>query len=84
MKALSNKINIPLLIGAVGLLVYFLIDLATILSGRAVLVGPIYPLYISIGVSVLTILVFLSSFIARTLWERKHREEMLGNGEHVR
>ena len=61
MKPFSNKVNIPLLIIAVGLLRYFLIDLATILNGIAVISSPVYPLYISIGVSALGVLLFTFS-----------------------
>ena len=70
MKPFSNKVNIPLLIIAVGLLGYFLVDLATILSGIAVISGPVYPLYISIGVSALGVMSFVSSTMAMIKWER--------------
>ena len=69
MKPFSNKFNVLLLIIAIGLLVYFLIDLATILSGVAIISGPIYPLYISIGISALTVLSFVTSIRARIKWE---------------
>jgi len=74
MKPFSNKVNIPLLIIAVGLLVYFLIALLTILTGVAQLVGPIYPLYISIGILIIVILGIVSSIRARLKWEFKHKE----------
>ncbi len=66
----SNKINIPLLIVAVALLTYFLITLISILSEKAILVGSIYPLYISIGVIVLNILGILASIRARKRCDR--------------
>lgn len=72
MKPFSNKINIPLLIIAIGLLGYFIIALTTILTGVAQLVGPIYPLYISIGVLILSILGIVASINARGKWERNH------------
>ena len=72
MKPFSNKINIPLLIIAIGLLGYFIIALTTILTGVAQLVGPIYPLYISIGVLILSVLGIVASINARGKWERKH------------
>ncbi len=75
MKPFSNTVNIPLLIIATGVLAYFLIDLETIVRGIAVITGPIYPLYISIGVSVLTIMLIISSILARIKWERDHKEE---------
>ena len=61
MNRLSNKFNVVLLIVTMGLLVYFLIDLATILSGVAIITGTIYPLYLTIGflVFVILALVFL-------------------------
>ena len=49
MKPFSNKFNVTLLIITIALLAYFLVDLATVLSGIAVISGPIYPLYITIG-----------------------------------
>lgn len=72
MKPFSNKINIPLLVIAIGLLGYFIIALTTILTGVAQLVGPIYPLYISIGVLILSILGIVASIYARGKWERNH------------
>ena len=75
MKPFSNTVNIPLLIIAIGVLAYFLIDLETIVRGIAVITGPIYPLYISIGVSILTIMLIISSILARIKWERDHKEE---------
>jgi hypothetical protein len=72
LKPFSNKINIPLLIIAIGLLGYFIIALTTILTGVAQLVGPIYPLYISIGVLILSILGIVASINARGKWERNH------------
>ena len=72
MKPFSNKINIPLLVIAIGLLGYFIIALMTILTGVAQLVGPIYPLYISLGVLILSILGIISSIYARGKWERNH------------
>ncbi len=71
MKSISNKVTIPLLIIAIGLLAYFLFDLATILSGIAIISGPIYPLYIYIGISALTVLSFVTSIRARIKWESK-------------
>jgi len=70
MRPISNKINIPLLIIAVGLLGYFLIALYSTLVGTAVLVGPIYPIYISIGVACLAVLGFTFLIRARNKWER--------------
>ena len=69
MKPFSNKFNVTLLIIAIGLLAYFLIDLVTVLSGIAVISGPIYPLYISIGISALTVLSFVTLIRARVKWE---------------
>ena len=69
MKPFSNRVNIPLLIVAVGLLAYFPIDLVTVLSGIAVFSGPIYPLYISIGISALTVLSIVTSIRTRIKWE---------------
>ena len=69
MKPFSNRVNIPLLIVAIGLLAYFLIDLATVLSGITVISVLIYPLYISIGISTLTVLSFITSIRARIKWE---------------
>lgn len=48
MKPFSNKVNVLLLIITIGLLLYILTYLATILSRVAVMSGPIYPLYITI------------------------------------
>ena len=73
MRPFSNKINISLLIITIALLTYYLVALITILSGKAILVGPIYPLYISIGVNVFLIMVFLESIMARNRWERDHK-----------
>jgi membrane protein implicated in regulation of membrane protease activity len=64
MRPFSNKFNVLLLIIAIGLLVYFLIDLATILSGVAIISGPIYPLYLSIGILVFIII----SLVVLILW----------------
>lgn len=72
MKPFSNKITIPLLVIAIGLLGYFIIALTTILTGIAQLVGPIYPLYISIGILILSILGIIASINARGKWERNH------------
>ncbi len=74
MRPFSNKINISLLIIAIALLTYYLIALITILSGKAIMVGPIYPLYISIGVIILSILGILTSIRARNRWERNLKE----------
>jgi hypothetical protein len=74
MKPFSNKINIPLLVIAIGLLGYFIIALTTILTGVAQLVGPVYPLYISIGILILSILGIIASINARGKWERNHKE----------
>ena len=65
MKPLSNKVNITLLIIAIGLLAYFLIDLATILSGIAIINGPIYPLYLTIGFLVFVIVSLVVLIILR-------------------
>ena len=73
MRPFSNIINISLLIITIALLTYYLVALITILSGKAILVGPIYPLYISIGVNVFLIMVFLESIMARNRWERDHK-----------
>ena len=70
MKPFSKRDNILLLIIAVGLLGYFLVDLATIQSGIAVISGPVYPLYISIGVSALGVMSFVFSTRARIKWAR--------------
>ena len=72
MTHLSNKINIPLLIIATAVLIYYLIALITILSGVDFLVGSIYPLYITTGVIVLCIIGILASIRARYRWERDH------------
>lgn len=64
MKPLSNKFNVLLLVIAIGLLLYFLIDLATILSGAAIISGPIYPLYLSIGILVFIII----SLVVLIIW----------------
>lgn len=69
MKPLSNKFNVLLLIVAIGLLVYFLIDLATILSGVAIITGPIYPLYLTIGFFVFVIVSLVILIIMRVKWE---------------
>lgn len=69
MKPVSNKVNVPLLIGAVGLLAYFLIDLAAITSGIAIVSGPVYPLYLSIGFLILIVLGLAFSIKARIEWE---------------
>ena len=74
MKPFSYKVNIQLIIIAVGLLVYYLIALFTILTGMAQLVGPIYPLYVSIGVLILVIFGIVSSIRARVKWEFKQKE----------
>ncbi len=71
MKPVSNKVNIPILIVAAGLLAYFLIDLATALSGVAVISGPIYPLYITIGILVFLIVSLAILIILRAKWESK-------------
>lgn len=77
MKPLSNKINILFLITALVILVYFLIDLDTVVNGIAVICGPIYPLYISIDVTVLAIILIVSSILVRIKWEREHKEEKI-------
>ena len=69
MKPLSNKFNVLLLVVAIGLLVYFLIDLATILSGVAIIIGPIYPLYLTIGFLVFIIASLVILIILRAKWE---------------
>ena len=66
MKPFSNKFSVLLLIIAIGLLVYFLIDLATILSGVAIISGPIYPLYLTNGIIVLVIISLVALIIRRT------------------
>ena len=66
MKPLSNKFNVLLLVVAIGLLVYFLIDLATILSGVAIIIGPIYPLYLTIGFLVFIIVSLVILILLRT------------------
>ena len=73
MRLFSNKINISLLIIAIALLTYYLFTLIAILSGKAIVVGPIYPLYISIGVIVLSILGIFTSIRARNRWEGDRR-----------
>jgi hypothetical protein len=69
MKPLSNKFNVTLLIIAIGLLAYFLVDLATILSGVAIISGPIYPLYITIGILAFLIVSLVILIILRAKWE---------------
>ena len=69
MKPLSNKFNVLLLVVAIGLLVYFLIDLATILSGVAIIIGPIYPLYLTIGFLVFIVASLVILIILRAKWE---------------
>lgn len=65
MKPCLNKINIPLLIIAVGLLAYFLFDLASILSGVAIISVPMYLLYTYIGILALLVLSLYTSIKAR-------------------
>lgn len=77
MKPPSNKFNVILLIVAIGLLVYFLIDLATILSGVAIITGPIYPLYLTIGFLVFIIVSLVILIVLRTKWET-NRTNMRG------
>ena len=72
MKPLSNKITVPLLIIAIGFLVYYLIALITILTGIAQLVGSIYTLYISIFFIFLLVLGLVFSIRSRVSWEGKH------------
>ena len=69
MKQISNRVNVTLLIIAIGLLAYFLIDLATILSGVAVISGPVYPLYITIGFLAFLIVSLIILIILRAKWE---------------
>ena len=69
MKPFSNKFNVTLLIIAIGLLAYFLIDLATILSGVAIISGPIFPLYITIGILAFLIVSLVILIILRAKWE---------------
>jgi hypothetical protein len=69
MNPISNKVNIPILIVAAGLLAYFHIDLATVLIGGAVISGPIYPLYITIGILVFLIVSIAILIILRAKWE---------------
>jgi hypothetical protein len=71
MKPLSNKVTIPILIAAVELLCYFLFDLAVIAGGIAIISGPVYPLYLSIGFSILLVLGLVFSIKARIEWESK-------------
>ena len=71
MKPLSNKFNVLLLVVAIGLLVYFLIDLATILSGVAIIIGPIYPLYLTIGFLVFIIASLVILIVLRAKSEIK-------------
>ena len=73
MKPLSNKFNVLLLVIAIGLLLYFLIDLATILSGVAIITGPIYPLYLTIG-----FLVFIIASLVLLIVLRAKSEIMMG------
>ncbi len=72
MKPLSNKITVPLLIIAIGFLVYYLIALITILTGIAQLVGSIYTLYISTFIIFLLVLGLVFSIRSRVSWEGKH------------
>jgi hypothetical protein len=72
MKPFSNKFNVTLLIIAIGLIAYFLIDLVTVLSGIAVISGPIYPLYITVGILILIIVSLAISIILRA--KRKSRQ----------
>ncbi len=82
MNPLSSKINIPLLLIAIGLLGYFIITLKTILTGRAQFLGLIYPLYIRIEVFILSILGIIELFEARRKWERNRVTK--GNFEGVK
>jgi membrane protein implicated in regulation of membrane protease activity len=66
MKPFPNKVNIRLLIIAIGSLAYFLIALYTFLSGAAIISGPIYPLYITIGILTLVIVSLVVLIIWRT------------------
>lgn len=72
MKPLSNKITVPLLIIAIGFLVYYLIALITILTGIAQLVGSIYTLYISTFIIFLLVLGLVFSIRSRVSWKGKH------------
>ena len=69
MKQISNRVNVTLLIIAIGLLAYFLIDLATILSGVAIVSGTIYPLYITIGFLVFLVVSLAILIILKAHWE---------------
>ena len=71
MKSLSNRVSVLLLIIAIGLLVYFLIALSTILSGVAIISGPIHPPYLSIEILVFVIISLVVLIIWRTKWESK-------------
>ena len=68
MKPLSNKLNVMLLIIAIVLLAYFLIDFATILSGAAIISCPIYTLYITIGTVVLVIVSLAVLILLNIRW----------------
>ena len=81
MKPFSNKFNVTLLIIAIGLIAYFLIDLVTVLSGIAVISGPIYPLYITVGILILIIVSLAISIILRAKREsRQNKGRILKGG----
>jgi len=65
MKPFSNKVTIPILIVAVGLLAYFLFDHAAITSGVAIISGRVFLLYISIGFSILLVMRLIFSIKER-------------------
>ena len=71
MKPLSNNINIPLIVIVLALLTYYLIALVTILTGFAYIVGPMYPIYISIFVLSLLLILLVFSIRARLSYEMK-------------
>ena len=71
MRPFPNKVTIPLLMLVVGILLYFLFALYTVETGIALVVGPIYPLYVMIAaLSVLAFILILSA-LARYRWEAK-------------
>ena len=74
MKPFPNKVNIRLLIIAIGSLAYFLIALYTFLSGAAIISGAIYPLYITIGILTLVIVSLVVLIIWRTRRNNRLRE----------
>ncbi|MCL4479944.1 MAG: hypothetical protein M1113_00435 [Candidatus Thermoplasmatota archaeon] len=77
----SNKVNNTLLFVPAGLLAYFLMELTTILNGAAIISGPIYPLYITVGILILIIVSLAISIILRAKREsRQNKGRILKGG----